>query len=784
MALDHAKQAEALRPRLLSRLRRIWLIGALALVTLGASAIGVHVGQGRSSQWVLHSREVLRTARQTLALVVDRAAVLVTARLTGESAEQREAEARAQIIARLDSLVLLTADNPSQHARATELSNGVRRWMEPAGSAGSGPDAGGAEEAAGTSAQLQELPRPSFSQLRTQFERFIQDEEALYLERVDRLDTVSRAGVSAILLEILLLLLVLRWFRRRAEGQALELLRQQGRMEEQAVELELQIDETRSLARDLETSNRELREREGHERAARAALEAAERRYRTLIEQSLELIAVLDTAARFTYVSESFERVLGYEPSELLGTDSLRFVHPEDASAVAAAFARVRDGAATGSAEYRYRHKSGNWLWVSSIATNLTADPELGGIVVNSRNVTEARQLETQFRQAQKMEAVGRLAGGVAHDFNNLLTSIKLNCQLLQELLEPERPEQEEVREIARAADRASALTRQLLAFSRKQILQPRALDLNESVLSIERMLRRLLGEDIEISTDLAPELPAVLADPGQIEQVLLNLAVNAGDAMPQGGRLAFATAVVELDETFPQVQSGLQRGRYVMLAVSDTGMGMDDVTKSRIFEPFFTTKGPGKGTGLGLSTVYGIMRQSGGQVWVYSEKGRGTTFKLYFPVDDAGVALPSEEIALARPRGGTERVLVVEDEPDLRRLVTRVLASHGYTVTESANGREALELCAATRDHIDLVITDVVMPEMSGREFSERLAEVGCSAKLLYMSGYTDDEILRRGVLDPNVAFLQKPFSVEALLHAVRRALAGRRSGEWAAVG
>jgi PAS domain S-box-containing protein len=386
--------------------------------------------------------------------------------------------------------------------------------------------------------------------------------------------------------------------------------------------------------------------------------------------------------------------------------------------------------------------------------------------------LAERKQLEEQLRQSQKMEAVGQLAGGVAHDFNNLLTIITGHTQLLLEHLTPGNGLRGYVTEIQKAGDRAASLTRQLLAFSRQQVLQPQVLDLNSIVANIHKLLRRLIGEDIDLVAVPRNDLGRVKADPGQLEQVIMNLAVNARDAMPQGGKLTIETANVDLDETYARGHVGVTPGPYVMLAVSDTGIGMDAATRAHMFEPFFTTKEKGKGTGLGLATIYGIVKQSGGNVWVYSELGRGTTFKIYLPrVEEA--LKPIERSSARHGVGrGSETVLIVEDEGAVRSLVRGVLEENGYTVLEAGGGEEALVISARHAGRIDLILTDVVMPHMSGRELAERLASLRPEAKVLYMSGYTDDAIVRHGALAVGTAYLQKPFTPSALVCKIREVL------------
>jgi len=383
----------------------------------------------------------------------------------------------------------------------------------------------------------------------------------------------------------------------------------------------------------------------------------------------------------------------------------------------------------------------------------------------------ELRRTEDQLRRSQKLEAVGRLAGGIAHDFNNLLTVILSYGQMILRRTVEEDPRHRDLREVVRAAERAAELTRQLLAFSRQQVLQPAVIDLNEVVTRVTQMLSRVIGEDIDLALVPAEGLGKVNVDPGQIEQVLVNLVVNARDAMPRGGRLTIETADVELDERFAGSHPGIVAGPYVMLGVTDTGVGMDEQTRSHIFEPFFTTKEQGKGTGLGLATVLGIVEQSGGTVWVYSELDRGTTFKIYLPRVVAQAA-PRPEPAARPPRRGTETVLLVEDEQQVRELACTVLKGHGYRVLEAANAGDALLLCEQHDGEIHLLLTDVVMPRMSGRQLAERLAEVRPTMRVLFMSGYTDDAIVRHGVLSSEVQFIGKPLTPNALLVKVRDVL------------
>jgi two-component system cell cycle sensor histidine kinase/response regulator CckA len=386
------------------------------------------------------------------------------------------------------------------------------------------------------------------------------------------------------------------------------------------------------------------------------------------------------------------------------------------------------------------------------------------------------REREDQLRQAQKMEAIGQLAGGVAHDFNNLLTIINVHSDLLLQDLQNENPMRQDVEEISRAAARAASLTRQLLTFSRKQVVQPQVLDLARVVTGVEPMLRRLIGEDVDFETSSDDDVSPVLADEGELEQVLINLVVNARDAMPQGGRLSVAVQNVAVNDAACVKHPSLRPGDYVQLTVQDSGMGMTTETMMRAFEPFFTTKERGRGTGLGLATVYGIVKQSGGTITVDSSPGEGTTFSVYLPVAAEAIVISAVVAERRVPASAGETILVVEDEESVRRLARRVLEAQGYTVLEAINGADALRIAADYAGVIDLLLSDVVMPEVGGRLLAERLTAARPETEVMFMSGYTDDDILRRGLLQRGQRLIQKPFTATALAHDVRTLLDARK--------
>ena len=417
---------------------------------------------------------------------------------------------------------------------------------------------------------------------------------------------------------------------------------------------------------------------------------------------------------------------------------------------------------------------SGSTRWFQTVKVPLLSPDGASRQVLGvATDITQRKQLEDQFRQAHKMEAVGRLAGGVAHDFNNVLTIIRAQTEFLLADLPEQDSRRVDVLEIQSAADRAAGFIRQLLAFSRRQLLQPEVLELNAVITGMESMVRRLVGEDVVLLTRLHAELPRVWADPGQLQQVILNLAVNARDAMPRGGTLLVETKVVELDEHYPRQHPSAKPGVHVVLIVTDTGCGMDPTTRSRIFEPFFTTKEPGKGTGLGLSTVYGIVKQSGGHIWVYSEVGRGSTFKLYFPPHHGAVKTVRAESTILPPRGGGATILLVEDDPLVRSTVRRLLERHEYQVLEASNGQDALALVTVRHGEIDLVLSDMVMPGMGGTELAVRVRTLSPLLPVLLMTGYTEEAITRAGERPLDEQIIEKPFTLNTMLEKIQIALA-----------
>ena len=502
----------------------------------------------------------------------------------------------------------------------------------------------------------------------------------------------------------------------------------------------------------------------------------AEARYRTLVEQlvAVTYIARLGLEGEWLYVSPQIWAMLGYTPDEWLADQKIWIsrVHPEDRTLVESA----EEGAIAGRAfraQYRLLHRDGRVVWVddtASVMRDAEGNSLLHGVLLD---ITERKGLETELHQAQKMQAVGQLAGGIAHDFNNILTVILGYAQIL---LDRDRPNEEQVlrssEQIRNAADRAAALTRQLLAFSRKQVLQPRILNLNSVLADLDKMLRRLITENIHIATHGASDLGSVKADPVQLEQVILNLCINGRDAMPNGGYLTVETANVELDQAYADEHDTVQPGRYVMLAVTDTGSGMNAETQARIFEPFFTTKELGKGTGLGLATVYGIVKQSGGYIWVYSEPGHGSTFKVYLPLVEAAAESPSLSATAVSSVRGIETILLVEDDRMVRNLARSILEACGYRVIVPEHLEEVEALCKQHSGPIDLMLTDVVMPGISGYELARRVAPLRPDMRVVYMSGYPENAMAHQGLLEPGVMLLQKPFTPAVLARKIREVL------------
>ena len=520
---------------------------------------------------------------------------------------------------------------------------------------------------------------------------------------------------------------------------------------------------------------RDLTER----KEAEAELQRSEERYRELVENARDIIYEHDLAGHYTSTNKAGEQLTGYSLEETLKLNLADTVPPECLVKAREMLRRKLAGETITAYELEILTKEGGRIPVEVNTRLVYQNGVPVGVQGIARDITERKRLEEalresegQLRQSQKLEAIGQLAGGVAHDFNNLLTAINGYSSLALRRLGDDHPVSSYLEEITKAGDRAANLTRQLLAFGRKQLLQPLALNLNNVVADMIKLLKRLIGEDIQLVTTPGANLKQIKADPGQLEQVLVNLVVNARDAMPRGGTVTIETANTTLDGAYASKHVGVTPGEYVMLAISDTGTGMDQDTQSHIFEPFFTTKEKDKGTGLGLSTVYGIVKQSGGNIWVYSEFGKGTTFKVYLPLAEQETIAAAGPAVQALNKRGSETVLLVEDEDMVRKLAGELLIESGYTVLEANGSEAAINLCKAHEGPIDLLITDVVMPKFSGKEVAEQLRAIHPETRVLFMSGYTDEAIVHHGIVDSDIAFIQKPFSERALTQKIREVL------------
>ncbi len=505
------------------------------------------------------------------------------------------------------------------------------------------------------------------------------------------------------------------------------------------------------------------------------ALKESEERFRTLFEYAPDAYSIHDYEGRYVDCNFAAEKLLGYSKEELIGKNyaELSTIHPEEYEKFAQHLEFLRKNLHARSVwpEIKFNRKDGTQVYaeVRSFTLKIGGQNLIFGI---ARDISEKKNLEDQLLHSQKLEAIGRLSGGIDHDFNNLLTMVIGNTELMLEDNTINDTVREGIKEIQAAGERAASLTQQLLAFSRKQVLQPKIINFNKTIQNMEKMLRRMIGEDIELRTFLDIDVGQIEADAGQIEQVIMNLVVNARDAMPKGGKITLETKNVDIDENYAGNHISVIPGSYVMFSISDTGIGMSDETRTRIFDPFYTTKEKGKGTGLGLSTVYGIIKQSRGNIWVYSEPGKGTTFKIYLPRVEKPISETELKIRKIDTLTGSETILVVEDDEIVRNITKKILQGYGYIVLKAACGEEAIEISKTYKGSIHLLLTDVVMPGISSRDTEMNIKSSRPEIRVLYMSGYTDNTIVHYGVLDPGKEFIAKPFTPESIARKVREVI------------
>jgi PAS domain S-box-containing protein len=687
-----------------------------------------------------------------------------------------------------------TSGSASRKDRAIAIDRAIARWergyLVPAMS-----DSAAARKSLSADLAGKEL----FDSVRSSFESFLSAEERLYNQRVRAEEIVRKSSTGAIIAQIVLILLLMLRLNRKVLSQAREMVEQQQTLEEQAIELEhqsaaleeqaVQLEEenesSQRVSEALITANAELegtvrqleqlRDTQGQTLAERARAESL---LNFVLTTSPVGFGLMDESCAFTLANEAMARFLGISPSDVVGKTPREIL--ADPEMAAESERRIRSVFETGIPVTNIAREGvtvtdGNdtKFWhVGYFPVDSSHGGRVGvGVVVH--DMTERKLLEERLVQAQTMEAVGRLAGGVAHDFNNMLTAIKSYGELVLSDMDENSPHRPDIVEISRAADRAAALTRQLLAFSRQQVLRPEVIDLNSVVEDMENMLHSLVGADVTITTRLRAQAGSVNADPAEIERVIVNLVINARDAMSGKGAITIETADVDVTQDETARRSDMRPGPHVMLAVSDTGTGMTKEVKEKLFEPFFTTKERGKGTGLGLSSIYGIVKQSEGHIWVYSEPGEGTTFKIYLPRE---LSKSGPDGGISKRRGGTvaETILLVEDDEVVRSVVSRVLRRAGFTVLQAMNGRDAIELYKVDGFGIDLVITDIIMPEMGGAELSNEIRKINPDAKILFTSGYTEDKVMRETLLCPGAAFLEKPFTPATLAVKAREVLNG----------
>ncbi|HUQ98894.1 MAG TPA: ATP-binding protein [Gemmatimonadaceae bacterium] len=780
------------RDSLVRQVRRAFFLGAAGIVVIGLTVVGLGALDRSLLRSMYESREVTRMARQAQLLANDRETELRGFLLTGkEISLAPEIEGRKKLKPKLDSLVQLTKDSPARQDRALAISRSIDRW-ERGYLAPALADVAEARKSSAVSLAGKEL----FDSIRSAFGSFLAAEERLYRQRVQFERFVRNASTGAVVFLIALILLLMVWLNRRVVAQAREMVAQQETLEDQAVELEHQAAELEEQAIQLEEENasgrvvsdslilanaelattvenlEKLRDDQGKTLAERVRAESL---LNFVLTSSPVGFGLLDDTCAFTLANEAMAKFLGLPLSDVKGKRPRDLVAPEMAAdseqwirTVLETGQPITNVARVGPIlpdDQARKH------WLVGYFPVESAHRGRPGVGVVVHDMTDRHQLEDRLIQAQTMEAVGRLAGGVAHDFNNMLTAIKSYGDLVLSEMADDSPQRPDVIEINKAADRAAALTRQLLAFSRQQVLRPEIIDMNSVVNDMQKMLKSLVGADVTIVTRLRAEAGSVNADPAEIERVIVNLVINARDAMSGKGTITIETADAEISEPDAVGRGDMRPGPHVMLAVSDTGTGMTKEVKDKLFEPFFTTKERGKGTGLGLSSIYGIVKQSEGHIWVYSEPGEGTTFKIYLPRKQSQTndhKDPAERIDLIE----TETILLVEDDEVVRGVVARVLRRAGFTVLQAGNGKDAIDLYKVDGFSVDLVITDIIMPQMGGAELATKIREIDPGAKILFTSGYTEDKVMRDTLLCPGAEFLEKPFTPASVAAKAREVL------------
>ncbi|MEO8193453.1 MAG: ATP-binding protein [Gemmatimonadales bacterium] len=777
---------------ILPTLRRVFWLGAIALGAVALTFALLFWLNQRSLDLVVENQRTARIARETREFVVNREAAVRGYLLSHKDISLARGFARGATLGpKLDSLVLLSRGNTSQHDRARTIRSAVDRWER----AWARPALDPRTAAAGVSARYDLAGKELFDSIKSAFDSFLAGEQRMFSMRVTVLTALQRFTFALIIAEMALLLGVLIWLRRRSLQQARQVIDQQEHLQTQAFDLQQQTSELGKQAvelrdrasgasrnaqklaatnENLEAMVRRMQAAESKASSAVSLHKDAQSLLDFVLNSSPVGVALFDDKLRIVRVNAAIEAITGLSASEHHGQRIADIVSDNLAVAVEPVLERVLSTGAPAAnlplngASRKEPLRERYFLCSFFPVTLPGGSAGVGAIVLET---TRYRQLEEQLLQAQKMEAVGRLAGGVAHDFNNMLTAIKSYSELLRSEMAPGSSQSADLLEITKAADRATALTRQLLAFSRQQVLRPSRVDLNGTVDGLTKMLKRLATRNIELSCVLTPNLWPVTADATELERVITNLVLNARDAMPGGGKLIIETSNVEIGSEYVAGHADIVAGPYVLLAVTDTGVGMSREVRERLFEPFFTTKEKGKGTGLGLSSVYGIVKQSGGFVWVYSEPGIGTTFKIYLPRGDEqpprAVSTPARNRTV-----GAETILLVEDTEEVRRVAARILRRNGYRVLEAANGAEALSLCDSEPVPVDLIVTDIVMPTMGGAELAERIRKTQPDARILFTSGFTENAAVRQSFMQPGEAFIEKPFTPASLAQKARELL------------